>query len=69
MCPRTQRTLLALNFKKIPGRTFLKNVVPKEHFFVASDIVPILFNKPCTCSEDNIFGRDYSNLNDLFQKY
>ena len=37
---------------------FLKNLVPKESFFfVASDVVPILYNKPCIL-EINIFGRD-----------
>ena len=37
-----QRTLLGLNFKKILGRIFFKNVVPKESFFVASDVVPTI---------------------------
>ena len=37
---------------------FKKNVVPKESFFfIASDVVPILYNKPCIL-EVNIFGRD-----------
>ena len=32
--------------------------MPKESFFfVASDVVPILYNKPCIL-EINIFGRD-----------
>ena len=31
---------------KILGRAFLKNVVPKESFIVASDVVPVLYNKP-----------------------
>ena len=32
---------------------FLKNVVPKESFFfVASDVVAILYNKPCICTGD-----------------
>ena len=44
--------------KKILGRLFKKNVVPKESFlFVASDVVPILYNKPCIL-EINIFGKD-----------
>ena len=39
--------------KKILGRLFKKNVVPKESFlFVASDAVPILKNKPCICAKD-----------------
>ena len=34
---------------------FLKNVVPKESFFVvASDVVPILYNKPCLTLEEII---------------
>ena len=35
--------------KKLLGRIFFfLNVVPKESFFfVASDVVPILYNKPC----------------------
>ena len=37
---------------------FKKNVVPKESFFfIASDVVPILYNKPCIL-DVNIFGRD-----------
>ena len=37
---------------------FFKNVVPKESFFfVASYVVPILYNKPCIL-ENNVFGRD-----------
>ena len=32
---------------------FLKNVVPEEtFFFVASDVAPILYNKPCICTGD-----------------
>ena len=32
---------------------FLENVVPKQSFFfVASDVIPILYNKPCTCTGD-----------------
>ena len=40
------------NLKKTLGRIFfLKNVVPKESvFFVASDVVPILYNNPCMCT-------------------
>ena len=40
--------------KKILGRIFfLKNLVPKESFFlVASDGVPILYNKPRICTGD-----------------
>ena len=54
-----KRTLLPLNYKKVLGTIFfLKNVVPKESFFfVASDVVPILYNKPCIL-EINIFGKD-----------
>ena len=33
MRPWGKRTLLALNFKKILGRTFFKKLVPKESFF------------------------------------
>ena len=36
----TLKTLLALNLKKKQGRTFFKNTVPKESFFVVSDIAP-----------------------------
>ena len=44
--------------KKSQVGHFKKNVVPKESFFfVASDIVPTLYNKPCIL-EINIFGRD-----------
>ena len=47
-----QRTLLALNKKKILVRIYVfLNVVPKESFFfVAPDFVPILYNKPCICT-------------------
>ena len=40
--------------KKVLGRIFfLKNVVPKESFFfVASDVVPIVYNKTCICFGD-----------------
>ena len=41
---RTKRNVLELNFKKFIGRTFYKNVMTKESFFVASDVVPILYN-------------------------
>ena len=45
--------------KKNPRQDiFQKNVVPKESFFfVASDVVPILYSKPCIL-EINIVGRD-----------
>ena len=48
-----------LKKKKMLGRIFKKkNVVPKESFFfVASDVVPILYNKPFILETD-IFGRD-----------
>ena len=39
--------------KKILGRIFfLKNLVPKESFLVASDGVPILYDKPCIWKGD-----------------
>ena len=47
MCPRAQGTFLIINFRKIIGRTYFLNILPKEHFFVASDVVTILSNKPC----------------------
>ena len=51
------------------GRVFFqKSLVPKDSFFVASDVVHILYNKPYVL-EINIFGRYYSNLNNLFQRY
>ena len=38
---------------KILGRTVFKKLVPKESFFfVASDVVPILYNRPCICTGD-----------------
>ena len=43
-----QRTVLAPNFKKIPGRY----VVPKEPLFVASDAVPSLYVKGSICNGD-----------------
>ena len=37
---------------------FFKNVVPKDSFFfAASDVAPIVYNKPCIL-EINVFGRD-----------
>ena len=36
---------------------------------IASDIVPILPYKSCICTGDYVFGRDYSNLNNVFQIY
>ena len=30
----------------------MKNLVPEEYFFVASDVVLILCNKPCICTGD-----------------
>ena len=61
MCPRILRTLLALNFKKILGKTFVLKLVSKESFVLS------LF---CTINlahvlEINIFGIDYSNLRHL----
>ena len=40
--------------KKVLGRIFFeKNVVPKESFFfVASDVVSILYIEPCICTGD-----------------
>ena len=66
------KDLFGTKLKKILGRIFLKNVVPKEpFFFAASDIVPIIYNKPCICTADQYLwkGWDYSNSNNLFQKY
>ena len=45
MCPRAKRTPSELNLKKILGMAFSKNVMPKESFFVASNVFPILYNK------------------------
>ena len=51
--PRAQRTVLTLKLiKKIFGKTFLKNVATKDFFFVASDVVPVLYNKACLCTGD-----------------
>ena len=36
---------------------------------IKSDIVPILPSKHCICTGDYVFGRDYSNLNNVFQIY
>ena len=47
MCPRAQRTLLAINLKKYPWQDIFLNVNQKESFFVASDVATILYNKPC----------------------
>ena len=45
MCTWGQSTFLAVNQKK---NYFLKNAVLKESFlFVASDVAPILYNRPC----------------------
>ena len=66
------KDLFGTKLKKILGRILLKNVVPKEpFFFAASDIVPIIYNKPCICTADQYLwkGWDYSNSNNLFQKY
>ena len=43
--------------------------MPKKYLFVASDFVPFLYNKLVHILEINIFGRDYSNLINLFQRY
>ena len=65
-----QKTLLALNFKKnLSQDIFPKNIVLKESFFfVASDVVSIIYNKPCICIGDEYLwkGWDYSDLNNLF---
>ena len=47
--------------KEILGRIFfLRNVVPKESlFFVASDVVPILWNKPCICTGDQYLWKGW----------
>ena len=48
-----QKALSALNEKNPRWDIFLKNVVPKETFFIAApDVVPILCNKPCICIGD-----------------
>ena len=41
------------------------NVVPKESFFVASDVVPISCNIPSIHTGDYIYERVYSNLRHL----
>ena len=48
----TKWIVLELNLKKVLGRTFYKNVMTKESFFVASDVVPVLYNEPFVCIGD-----------------
>ena len=50
--PFGSKNSFGTKLKEILGRIFFKkNVVPKESFFVASD-VPILYNEPCICNGD-----------------
>ena len=53
MCSWGQKTLSVLDKKKILGTIFsLKMQCQKSPFFVASGVVPILYNKPCICTGD-----------------
>ena len=67
---RRQTTLLALNLKKILVRIFFQNVGLKETFFRSIRCCPYSVQETLYyVLEINIFGRDYSSLNDLFQIY
>ena len=46
-----------LNFRKLPGTSFVFKYSNKKSFFVASDVLAILYNKPCKCTGDQYLSK------------
>ena len=70
MCPTRKRTLLALSVKKILGRIFFIKSNDERVSFLLHQMLSLFSTINLVyVLEINIFGRDYSSLNNLFQRY